>query len=411
MGNTILNPSVIAKELVMRMKNRKAAVYNKVFRGYEKEWMEKVNGFKKGASITAKAPIYARVKDGETIDVTDIREEDVTLSVDQRKHVAYNFTGTEMTLNINEFGDVYLNPVVDAFEDYIATDVLGLYKYFPNQVGVPGSTPSDTYTIGEASAVLNDHGVPQAGRHCFMDSWASVKIADQLKGLSNSEMVRKAIEEGAFSRIHGFNLYPTECINSHTCGTAAGATTLLVDDTVAEGAVAITIDENGSWSKTFKQGDIFSVASVNGVHLNGQSMGRLRQFCVEADVAASGTEQAVSCTPGVAPFNIYSAAADEKYLPYQTVDALPANNAAVTCMGSSGLVHKVNMAFQENAIALFMVPVVPPQGLEAHKENADGFTITVCWGGDIKNYVSYIRFDILYGRKVINPFAGCRIAG
>lgn len=411
MPNTLLNPSVIAKETIMRMKNRKGSVINKVFRGYEKEWMQKVNGWKKGASVTAKAPIYARVQDGEAINVVDLREEDVTLTVDQRKHVAYEFTGTELTLNIEEFGARFIDPVIDAFEDHMATTLFGLYKSFPNQVGVPGTTPNDTYTIGEAKAVLNDHGVPQGDRHCFLDSWAGVKIADQLKGISNSEMVRKAIEEGAFSRIHNFNMYETECINSHTCGTGAGATSLLVDGAASEGDEAITIDENGSWSKTFKHGDIFTVAGVNGVHINGQSTGRRRQFVVEADVPASGNEQAVSCTPGVAPYNIYSALADKKYLPYQTVDALPADNAVVTCAGASGLVHKVNMAFHRSAIALFMVPVEPPRGLESHRENADGFTITVCWGGDIKNYVSYIRFDILYGKKVINPFFGCRIAG
>jgi hypothetical protein len=225
-------------------------------------------------------------------------------------------------------------------------------------------------------------------------------------------MVKQAIEEGAFSKIHGFNVYECDNIKSHTCGTAAGATTLLVDGATAEGAVSITIDENGSWSKTFKQGDIFQAAAVYGVNrFTGETTGRLRQFCVEADVAASGTEQAVSCTPGVAPYNIYSAAAAEKYLPYQTIDALPADNAAVSCMGSSGLVHKVNMAFHRNAIAMFMVPVVAPEGLKSHKESADGLTVTVCYGGDITNYVSYFRFDILYGKKVINPFFGVRIAG
>jgi hypothetical protein len=326
--------------------------------------------------------------------------------------VAYKFSGTEMTLNIDEFAARFIDPVVDAFEDHIATTILGMYNGIPNQVGTPGSTPGNTYTIGEASAVLTDHGVPKTDRHCFLDPWATLKIADQLKGVNATEMAKKAIEQGGFGNIHGFNMYESQNVATHTCGTAAGLTTNLVDGAASEGDTTITIDQNGAWANTLTQGDIFTVGSVYGVNpLNGNSTGRLRQFVAEADVAAAGTEQAISCTPGVAPYNIYSAAADEKYLPYQTVDALPADNAAITIAGSASLQHKVNLAFHRHALALFMVPVEAPSELKTYNQSADGFTITVAIGGDIINYVSYIRFDILYGKKVINPFMGCRIAG
>lgn len=411
MANTILNPSIIAQETLLQLENRKGIIQN-VFRGYEKEWMTKSNGWKKGQTITAKAPLYFRVKDGETIDIVDIREEDVSMTVEHRKHIGYKFTGTEMTLNIEEFSDRFIKPVVDAFEDHMATTLLGAYKYVPNQVGTPGTTPSTLYTIGEASAVLTDQSTPKQDRYCYLDPWATIKIADQMKGLLNSSMVSKAVEKGGFGELAGFIMNETQNVNTHTCGTAAGATTVLVDGAASEGDTTITVDENGSWSKTFTQGDIFTVGSVNSVNtINGQSTGRARQFVVEAAAGTTGTETAVSCTPGVAPYQIYSASATEKTLPYQTVDALPADNAAVTVAGSSGLAHKVNLAFHKNAIALFMVPVHAPSELKSYNKNANGFTITVCIGGDIVNYVSYIRFDILYGYKVINPFMACRIAG
>lgn len=395
----------------MQLKNR-CDVGKKVFRGYEKEWMERSNGWKKGNTITAKAPLHARVKDGETIDVTDIREEDVTLTVDQRKHHAMKLTGTEMSLNIEEFSERIIQPSVDALVDYMNTDLLSLYKYIPNQVGTPGSTPSNLLTIGEASAVLTDHSVPKNDRHCFLDPWAKIKLADTMKGLNNSKMVEKAVAEGAYDNIHGFNMYETQNINSHTCGTAAGLSTILVDDSVAEGDTSITIDQNGSMAVTTKQGDIFTIADVNGVNvMSGQSTGRSRQFVVEADTDASGNDAEVSCTPGVAPWNMYSASATEKFLPYQNMDALPADDAAVSIAGSASLNHKVNLAFHRNALAMFMVPVQAPSELKSYKINSDGYTITVAFGGDIINYVSYIRFDILYGKKAINPFMACRIAG
>ena len=412
MGNTILNPSIIAQETLMQLENDAGNVTQKVFRGYEKEWMERSNGWKKGSTITAKAPLYFRVKDGETIDVVDIREEDISLVVENRKHIAYKFTGTEMTLNLDEFSDRFIKPVVVAFQDHIADAILGLYKYIPNQVGTPGTTPNTLYTLGEASAVMTDHSVPKADRHLYLDPWATIKVADQMKGLLNTSMVSKAVQEGSFGYVHGFNVYDSQNVNTHTCGTAAGATDILVDGAASEGDVTITVDQNGSWAKTFTQGDIFSVASVNGVNpINGNSTGRARQFVVEAAAGTTGTETAVSCTPGVAPWNIYSASATEKTLPYQTVDALPANNAAVTVAGSSALAHKVNLGWHKNALALFMVPVEAPSELKTYRKSANGFTITVAIGGDILNYVSYIRFDILYGVKAINPFMACRVAG
>lgn len=411
MANVLLTPSVIAEEALMQLDNN-CVMGNQVFRGYEQEWMKKVNGWKKGNSITAKAPLQARVKDGETIDVVDYREEDITLIVDKRKHVAHKLTGTEMTLDIEAFSDRYLKPDMEAIANYIDETLLGLYKYIPNQVGTPGSTPSQLYTLAEAGAVLTDQSVPKDGRSCVLDPWATAKIADSVKGLLHQKMVGDVVQKGKLGDLSGFGVFETQNINSHTCGTGAGASTLLMDGATAEGAVALVIDENESWSKTFKQGDILSVAAVNGVNsISGQSMGRLRQFVVEADVTTAGNEATVSTTPGVAPWNIYSSAAAKTYLPYQTIDTLPATNAVVSCMGSSGLVHKVNMAFHKNCLALFMVPVEPLQGMKTYRKSHKGFTLTVTIGSDIINYVTYMRIDVLFGVKAINPFMGCRIAG
>lgn len=415
MTQTLLTPDMIAKEALLQLENDDGNITQKVFRGYEREWMQRPNGWKVGATITMKAPIQFRVKSGETIDTVDIREEDVSMVCDNRYHIAYKFTGTEMTLHIDEFSDRFIKPAMTAFKDHMATDILSQYKYIPNQVGTPGTTPSTLFVIGEASAVMTDHSVPKedGNRHCYLDPWATINIADQMKGLLNP-MAAKAVSKGAFNNIMGFNMYESQNVNTHTCGTAAGATATAVDAAGSEGDTTITVD-NGSGANpgTFTLGDIFTVATVYGVNtINGNSTGRLRQFVVDvASTNTTATEVALNTTPGTAPWNIYSASATETVLPYQTVDALPANNDAVTTAGSSGLQHKVNLAFHKNAIGLAMVPVQPPSELKSYRKSANGFTVTVTIGGDIINYVSYIRFDILYAIKTLNPFMACRIAG
>ena len=413
MANTLLTPSIIAKEVLRQLKNN-CVMGRLVYRGYEDEFMTKSNGWRKGNSVTIKAPLQARVKDGETIDVVDYREEDITFTVDQRKHIARKLTGTEMTLSIDAFSDRFIKPDIQALGNHIDHTLMGLYKYIPNQVGVPGVTPSQWLTIAEASAVMDDHSVPDNDRHCVLDPWAQIKLCDQLKGLLQPKTVGNALQKASFGNLAGFDMYKSQNVNSHTCGTAAGLTTNLVDGAVSEGDTTITIDQNGAWSNTLKQGDIFTVASVNGVNvISGDSTGRLRQFVVESDVPATGTEQAISCTPGVAPWNIYSKNADETNLPYQTVEDLPADNDAINVAGSASLNHKINMSFHKNCLGLVMVPVEPLQGLKSYRETdpETNFTVTVTMGGDIINYVNYFRADILYGVKALNPFMGVRIAG
>ena len=395
----------------MQLENN-CVMANLVFRGYEEEWQNTVNGYKKGSSITAKAPVYFRVKDGETIDVVDLREEDISLSLDYRKHVAYKLSGNEMTYNIDRFAKRFITPAMQAIGNYIDNQLLGLYKYIPNQVGTPGVTPDSFYSIASANAVLTDHAVPQDSRNCVLDPWATAKMSDSLKGLFHREIVGNAVEKAKLGQLSGFSMYESQNVNTHTCGTAAGVTTVLVDGAASEGDTTITMDQNGSWAVTLTQGDVFTVGSVYGVNpISGDSTGNLRQFVVEAAAGTTGTETAVSCTPGVAPWQIYSASATEKTLPYQTVDALPANNAAVTVAGTASLAHKVNLAFHENALALFMVPVEAPDTLNVARKNYKGFSICITIGGDIVNFVNYIRYDVLFGIKAINPFMACRIAG
>jgi hypothetical protein len=412
MANTWIQPSVVAKECLRQLENN--LVMGKLcYRGYEEEWMRKHNGWKPGSTITLKAPVYFRVKDGATIDTVELREEDVSLVVDQRKHVSWAVTSQEMTLDIDKLSPRFIQPAMQALANKIDVDMLALYKGIPNQVGTPGSTPSQWYTIAEAAAVLHDEAAPQDNRYCILDPWAQAKLADQLKGVFVQGMASKALEKGKFGELAGFDMYMSQNVNTHTCGTAAGLTTMLVDGSASEGDTTITIDQNGTLTAAMTEGDIFTVATVYGVNpITGQSTGRLRQFVATGATSVAGNDYAQPCIPGVAPNQIYSASATEKTLPYQNVDALPADNDAVTVAGSASLQHKVNLSFHRDCMALAMVPLEMPASVEwKAQETYKGYTIRVIRDYDVVNDQEYIRFDVLYGKKVINPFLGCRIAG
>jgi hypothetical protein len=414
MSNTWINPTVVAKEALRQLKNN-TVMGELVYRGYEQEWAKNHNGYKPGSSITIKAPVYARVKTSATLDTVEANERSMTITLDQRLQVSYAVTSAEMTYNSEKNVPRLAEAAAQAIGEYVDRTLLGLYKGVPNQVGIPGQTPKDFLTLALANAKLSQHAVPTTDRRCVVDPMAQAYIADALKNLYNPPMVGPAVERAKFSSLAGMDTFVSQNVNMHTCGTSAGVAALAVDATApAEGATGITIDNgSGDWTTTLKQGDIFTVATVHGVNpVSGVSTGALRQFVVEADADDSGTECLVSCTPGVAPYNIYSSAANEKYLPYQTVDDLPAENDVVTVAGSTGLVHPVNLAFHRDAFALCMVPIAVPMSVSwSATASYEGYSMRVLRDYDVTNDQEYLRFDCLFGIKVINPFMSCRIAG
>lgn len=411
MSNTWVNPSVVAKEALRQVQNN-TVMGELVYRGYEEEWKTKSNGYKKGSTITIKAPLYLRVKDGATIDVANVVERSTTMTLEYRKHVAVAVTSDEMTYNVDKMIPRVAKAAGVAIGEYIDTSLLGLFKGIPNQVGIPGQTPKDFLTLALANAKLSQHACPTTDRRCVIDPMAQAYIADHLKNLYNPPMVGPAVERAKFATLAGMDTFVSQNVNMHTCGTAAGLTTPLMYGATAEGAVALAIDTNGSWTLTLTEGDIFTVANVNGVNpVTGVSTGQPRQFVCHTHTD-NGTDATISCTPGVAPYNIYSAAAAEANLPYQTIDTLPADNALVSVAGSASLVHPVNLAFHKDCLGLAMVPLeVPASVTWAAQESSNGYSIRVVRFYDGKNDQEYVRFDVLFALKVLNPFLGVRIAG
>lgn len=411
MANTWVNPTIVAKEALRQLKNN-TVMGELVYRGYEQEWAKTHNGYKPGSSITINAPVYARVKTSATLDVVEANERSTTITLDQRLQVSYAVTSEEMTYNAEKNVPRLALAASQAIGEYIDKSLLGLYNAVPNQVGTPGVTPKDFLTLALANAKLSQHAVPTTDRRCVVDPMAQAYIADALKNLYNPAMVGPAVERAKFSTLAGMDTFVSQNVNMHTCGTAAGTGSVLKYGASAEGDTTIGIDTNGSWTLTLTAGDIFTIASVYGVNpVSGVSTGVLRQFVCTTHTD-NGTDATIACTPGTSPYKIYSAAADEKYLPYQTVDALPADNAAVSIAGTASLVHPVNLAFHRDAFALAMVPIAVPMSVGwSASANYEGYSMRVLRDYDVTNDQEYLRFDVLYGIKTINPFMGCRIAG
>src|SRR3954471_11347931 len=105
MANSILTPSVIAKELLMQFKNGMGFSAN-VDKTYSKDFAKK--GAKIGSSEKIRKPNRFTVTDGATYSAQDVTEDYVTLSIDTQKHVGFDFTSSDLTLSVDEFSKRYL---------------------------------------------------------------------------------------------------------------------------------------------------------------------------------------------------------------------------------------------------------------------------------------------------------------
>ena len=234
------------------------------------------------------------------------------------------------------------------------------------------------------------------------DSWAMVGAQTDLNAAD--KLASTAYTMGKVGMIGDCETYKTQVIPSHTVGAHGG--TPLVDDA---GTIEVTYDSvKNTWSQSLttdgwtassdlNAGDVITIAGVNMVNPRTKAdTGILQQFVLTADVttnASAASDTVLTISP---PIIITG--------PHQTVTAAPANNAAITMMGTAGTSYKQNLFYHKNAFALAVVPMEMPQGVtDGARVSKNGLSIRLQPYYDGANDVGNYRFDLLYGRKLIDP--------
>jgi hypothetical protein len=157
------------------------------------------------------------------------------------------------------------------------------------------------------------------------------------------------------------------------------------------------ITDGWATSQDLKAGDVFTIAGVNMVNPRTKAdTGILQQFVITADVTTNASA-AADTNLTIAPPIITSG-------PHQTVTAVPADNAAITVLGTANTGYKQNLFYHKNAFAVAVVPLEMPQGVtDGARVTKNGLSIRLQPYYDGTNDVGNYRFDLLYGRKLIDP--------
>lgn len=413
MANSLITPSLIAKEALMQLENN-LVMANQVHREYKKEF---TGG--QGSSVSIRKPVKFYTADGATRVNQDVEEKTTSVTIDQRKHVSWKFSTQDLTLSVEEYSARYIKPAMITLANTVDRSLYGLYSSVWNSVGTPGTTPADFAAVAAAAQRLDEMAVGSDMRSMMLNPAARYAVAgNQLTLDSVGTKGTGAYEKARLGEVAMFDTFSSQNIQNHTVGVATG--TPLVNGgsqnvtyANATGANTQTLNTDGWTNSTtgiLKAGDVFTIAGVFAVNpvpgegTTGKTvMPYLQQFTVMADANSGATTGPAALT--ISPAIITSG-------PFQTVSAAPADNAAITVLGTGGTAYPQNLGFHKNAFALVTVPLEMPDGASFKaRESHNGLSVRVVKDYDIDSDEDVIRLDILYGVDPIFPDLACRLWG
>jgi hypothetical protein len=413
MANTIITPSVIAKEALMQLENN-LVMANRVHREYRKEFTGGV-----GDTVSIRKPVKFYTADGATRVNQDVEEKSTTITVDQRKHVSWKFSTQDLTLSVEEYSERYIKPAMITLANTVDSSLHSLYTKVWNSVGTPGTTPANYAAVAAAAQRLDEMAVGSDNRSMVMTPAARYALTgNQLTLDSVGSKGKSAYEKALVGEVAMFDTYASQNVRNHAVG-AHGGTPLVnganqnVTYANASGANSQTLVTNGWTNSTtgvVKAGDVITIAGVYAVNpvpgegTTGKTvMPYLQQFTVLADADSGASTGPATLT--ISPAIITSG-------PYQTVSAAPADDAAITVLGTASTAYPQNLGFHKNAFALVTVPLEMPDGAAFKaRESHNGLSVRVVKDYDIDSDEDIIRIDMLYGRQAIYPDLACRLWG
>lgn len=412
MANTTLTADVIAKIALPILENELGPL-KLMYRAHEEEFSSTVNGYKKGDTISIRRPADFTVRTGATMSTQDVIEGKTALTIDQQVGVDFQFSSTDLTLKVEDMAERIVKPAMSILVNNILSDVLTqMYRGLYNFAGTPGQVVNSFADFLKAPERLDEMSVP-------MDSRASVLCPSDYYGLVGSQstlfapsLVSSAYTTGEIGNLAGISTMMSQVVPSHTVG-ALGGTPLVngaaqnVTYDAAKNTWTQTLNTDG-WTNSvtgvLKAGDVFTIANVFMVNAKTKAATSIpQQFVVTADANSGASTGPAALT--ISPPIITSG-------PHQTVNAAPADNAAITVLGTADTTYRQNMAFHKNAMALAIVPMEMPQAAYgASRQSYKGISARIIPTYDSTNDISKWRMDVLYGRKLIDPRLGLRFAG
>jgi len=423
MANTLLTISKITNEALMVLENE-LTFTSEVDRNYDDQFA--VVGAKIGATVNVRRPGRFIGTTGPALNVEDLNETSVPVTLSTQFHVDTQFTTQDLALSLDMFSDRILKPAVAAIAnkiDFDGTTTAALNT--ANIVGTAGTPPTGLYTYLSAQAYLDSEGAPRDGRRsCIVEPFTSATIVDSLKGLFvPTAEISSQYTKGLMGRDSGgMNWKLDQNIISQTFGNFSASTvTASVATTTATGFLnsgwasssTITLTAANTGTINLNAGDTFTIAGVYATNpQNRQPYGtnKLRSFVVKSAVSvASGSSVSVTVSPAV----IYGGQFQNVSIPAPSGTAAVAFFASQYNASGNGVVSPQNIVMHRNAFTMAMADLELPEGVHFAGRASDkeiGLSMRVVRQYTINNDSIPTRVDVLYGWAPLYPELACRVA-
>ena len=423
MANTLLTISKITNEALMVLENE-LTFTSEVDRNYDDQFA--VVGAKIGATVNVRRPGRFIGTTGPALNVEDLNETSVPVTLGTQFHVDTQFTTQDLALSLDMFSDRILKPAVAAIAnkiDFDGTTTAALNT--ANIVGTAGTPPTGLYTYLSAQAYLDSEGAPRDGRRsCIVEPFTSATIVDSLKGLFvPTAEISSQYTKGLMGRDSGgMNWKLDQNIVSQTFGNFSASTvTASVATTTATGFLnsgwasssTITLTAANTGTINLNAGDTFTIAGVYATNpQNRQPYGtnKLRSFVVKSAVSvASGSSVSVTVSPAV----IYGGQFQNVSIPAPSGTAAVAFFASQYNASGNGVVSPQNIVMHRNAFTMAMADLELPEGVHFAGRASDkeiGLSMRVVRQYTINNDSIPTRVDVLYGWAPLYPELACRVA-
>lgn len=404
MANTLITSSMITNE-TLRILHNESIFLPRINKQYNDQFAK--TGAKAGATVNVRRPVQFTVRSGATLAPQDIQETQVPVTVDPEFGIDWNFQDFDLSLSIDRFSERYLVPAGRRLATELDSRISALYKQVYNFSGTPGTPPTTAALLLDPGTRLSNSITPTDDRYFCLSPAVQAGAVAGLSGLFNSQSeLANQYKKGTMGNALGYEFGMSQTLPTHTVGAHGG--TPLVNGAGQEQSTwtntmsLVTDGWTNSTTGILKEGDVFTIADVYQVNQETkQSTGNLQQFVVRADADSGASTGPATLT--ISPAIITSGA-------YQNVDAAPADNAAITVVGTASTGYVQNLAYHKDAFTLVTVDMELPNGVDmAARSVYDGISLRFIRDYDVTNNRRICRFDILAGFAALRPEWACRV--
>lgn len=283
-----------------------------------------------------------------------------------------------------------------------------------NWVGTVSNNIADLGDVATAYTRLKEEGVDDSDLRLVLGYADRQALSETVVAYpATDSLATGAFRRGFEGEVNGLPTMFTQQLPSFTVGTRAATGAALVNgaaQNVNYKAVAVSAAPGRYLSQTMaidgvaagatiKAGEVFTIAGVNAYDNRlGASLGRLQQFTVIEDATANGSGQiaALRFFPALIVPGSGTGGDVGVNTAHATVDAAPADNAAISFIGAASAVTRPRLLIQKQAMVVNTKDLILPASDTAMRKSLTKVPLSVrMWkASNFATGAHDVRFDV-----------------